>query len=176
IGLALTRLNPPDTALGSFNAVMGGLYPADNRRSVEQAADFEGLLSLKVVLQGQGLWRTGKRRHVVDAGLCLVLNQGETYSLAFRARRPGRDRRRRQPLAASLSSAVRRRVPHHARSLRDGTAPGACRPPACGYGSLGHRDLPGGGLRKPGQLLGPLPPLVRRLSGIVAQNRKIGEA
>jgi len=81
--LALTRLNPPDTALGSFNAVMGGLYPADDRRSVEQAADFEGPLSLKVVLQGQGLWRTGKRRHMVDAGFCLVLNQGETYSLAF---------------------------------------------------------------------------------------------
>ena len=81
--MALTRLNPPATALGSFNAVMGGLYPADNRRSVEQAADFEGPLSLKVVLQGQGLWRTGKRRHVVDAGFCLVLNQGETYSLAF---------------------------------------------------------------------------------------------
>ena len=81
--MALTRLNPPDTALGSFNAVMGGLYPADNRRSAEQAADFEGPLSLKVVLQGQALWRTGKRRHVVDGGFCLVLNQGETYSLAF---------------------------------------------------------------------------------------------
>jgi AraC family transcriptional regulator len=81
--LALTRLNPPDTALGSFNAVMGGLYPADGRRSAEQAADFEGPLSLKVVLQGQGLWRTDKRRHVVDAGFCLVLNQGETYSLTF---------------------------------------------------------------------------------------------
>ena len=81
--MALTRLNPPAAALGSFNAVMGGLYPADNRRSVEQAADFEGPLSLKVVLQGQGLWRTGKRRHAVDAGFCLVLNQGETYSLAF---------------------------------------------------------------------------------------------
>jgi hypothetical protein len=66
--LALARLNPPETALGSFNAVMGGLYPADNRRSAERVADFEGPLSLKVVLQGQGLWRTGKRRHVVDAG------------------------------------------------------------------------------------------------------------
>ena len=86
--MALTRLNPPDTALGSFNAVMGGLYPADNRRSVEQAADFEGPLSLKVVLQGQGLWRTGKRRHMVDAGFCLVLNQGETYSLIFERDEP----------------------------------------------------------------------------------------
>ena len=86
--MALTRLNPPGTALGSFNAVMGGLYPADNRRSAEQAADFAGPLSLKVVLQGQGLWRTGKRRHVVDAGFCLVLNQGEIYSLVFDRHEP----------------------------------------------------------------------------------------
>jgi AraC-like DNA-binding protein len=78
------RLNPPDTALGSFNAVMSGLYPASgNHRPFEQAADFAGPLSLKVVLQGQGLWRTGKQRHVVDAGFCLVLNQGEVYSLSF---------------------------------------------------------------------------------------------
>lgn len=78
------RLNPPHTALGQFNAVMGGLYaPRAGRPPFEQATDFAGPLSLKVVLQGQALWRTGKRRHVVDAGYCLVLNRGEVYSLTF---------------------------------------------------------------------------------------------
>jgi AraC family transcriptional regulator len=78
------RFNPPATALGHLNAVMGGFYPSDRRRCLfEQAKDFEGPLSLKVVLQGQGQWRVGRQRHVVDAGFCLVLNRGETYSLTF---------------------------------------------------------------------------------------------
>lgn len=79
-----SRFNPPDTALGSFNAVMGGSYaPRGGDRPFEQATDFAGPLSLKVVLQGQGQWRIARRRHVVDAGFCLVLNRGETYSLTF---------------------------------------------------------------------------------------------
>ncbi len=68
---------------------MGGLYPySSRRRPLHQAVDFEGPLSLKVVLQGQGVWRTGARRYTVDAGRCLVLNRGESYSLAFEAAEP----------------------------------------------------------------------------------------
>jgi AraC-like DNA-binding protein len=64
---------------------MGGVYRSNaNRRTVvEQAADFEGPLSLKVVLQGQGRWRIGKQVFTVDGGFCLVLNEGEVYSLTF---------------------------------------------------------------------------------------------
>ncbi|WP_204270323.1 AraC family ligand binding domain-containing protein, partial [Klebsiella aerogenes] len=47
-----------------------------------------GPLSLKVVLQGQGTWRTATQRYTVDAGFCLVLNQGESYSLVFDAAEP----------------------------------------------------------------------------------------
>jgi len=68
---------------------MGGVYPySPRRRPLHQAVDFEGPLSLKVVLQGQGVWRTGTRRYTVDAGYCLVLNQGESYSLAFETAEP----------------------------------------------------------------------------------------
>ena len=78
------RLNPPAAALGTLNAVMGGCYAARNdRQPNEWATDFEGPLSLKVVLQGQGLWCTGHRRYVVDPGFCLVLNRGDVYSLTF---------------------------------------------------------------------------------------------
>lgn len=78
------RINPPTAALGRFNAVMGGLYPyGPRRRPLQQAVGFAGPLSLKVVLQGQGAWRTLTRRYAVDAGFCLVLNEGETYSLVF---------------------------------------------------------------------------------------------
>jgi AraC-like DNA-binding protein len=55
---------------------------------LHQAVDFEGPLSLKVVLQGQGVWRAGARRYTVDAGYCLLLNQGESYSLAFETAEP----------------------------------------------------------------------------------------
>jgi AraC-like DNA-binding protein len=68
---------------------MGGLYPySPKRRPLAQAVDFAGPLSLKVVLRGQGAWRTAARRYVVDAGHCLVLNQGESYSLVFEAAEP----------------------------------------------------------------------------------------
>lgn len=78
------RINPPATALGRFNAVMGGFYPySPRRRPLQQAVDFTGPLSLKVVLQGQGAWRTPTRRYAVDAGFCLVLDEGEKYSLVF---------------------------------------------------------------------------------------------
>lgn len=78
------HVNPPAAALGTLNAVMGGLYPSHrNRAPIEQARNFEGPLSIKVVLQGQVVWTLGKQRHVVDAGFCLVLNRGETYSLTF---------------------------------------------------------------------------------------------
>jgi AraC family transcriptional regulator len=78
------RLNPPITALGHVNAVMGGLYPSRRGHALfEQARDFEGPLSLKVVLQGQGQWQLARQRCVVDAGFCLVLNRGEAYSLTF---------------------------------------------------------------------------------------------
>lgn len=68
---------------------MGGLYPYSSmRRPLHQAVDFEGPLSLKVVLQGQGVWRTGRQRYTVDAGHCLVINQGESYSLTFETAEP----------------------------------------------------------------------------------------
>jgi AraC family transcriptional regulator len=70
--------------LGSFNAVMGGFYPSRRQHDLfEQATNFEGPLSLKVVLQGQAVWQLGKQRKVVDAGFCLVLSRGQPYSLTF---------------------------------------------------------------------------------------------
>jgi hypothetical protein len=50
--------------------------------------DFTGPLSLKVVLRGQAAWHTGKQRYRVDAGFCLTLNRGQTYSLAFEPTEP----------------------------------------------------------------------------------------
>jgi AraC family transcriptional regulator len=85
-----SRLNPPVTALGRHNAVLGGLYPsAGDRRSPDrQVVDFNGPLSLKVVLRGLAEWHTARQRYLVDAGFCLVLNRGQTYSLTFEPTEP----------------------------------------------------------------------------------------
>jgi AraC-like DNA-binding protein len=68
---------------------MGGVYPySPHRRPLHQAVDFKGPLSLRVVLRGQAAWRTATRRYTVDAGFCLVLNEGENYSLVFDTAEP----------------------------------------------------------------------------------------
>jgi len=78
-------VNPPGAALGGLNAVMGGLHGRREERDrlYRHAVDFEGPLSLKIVRRGQGIWRVDGRNYVVDAGYCLPLNHGQTYSLTF---------------------------------------------------------------------------------------------
>ncbi len=78
-------VNPPGDALGGVNAVMGGFHGQrrGRHRLYHHAVNFEGPLSLKIVLRGQGSWSVNGRDYVVDAGYCLPLNHGQTYSLTF---------------------------------------------------------------------------------------------
>jgi AraC family transcriptional regulator len=77
--------NPPGHALGGLNAVMGGFHGQRSGRDryYHHAVNFEGPLSLKIVLRGQGSWHVNGRDYVVDAGYCLPLNHGQIYSLTF---------------------------------------------------------------------------------------------
>jgi AraC-like DNA-binding protein len=49
-------------------------------------ADFPGPLSLKSVLAGSALWETARGRFQVDAGHCLILNEGRRYSITIESR------------------------------------------------------------------------------------------
>lgn len=72
------RLNPPGDQLGRRNAVMGRIGRA--QRVVD---DFAGPLSIKFMVRGAGTWRVAGNVYHVEEGVFLVLNDRQTYSLAF---------------------------------------------------------------------------------------------
>jgi AraC-like DNA-binding protein len=80
-------LNPPGRRLGERNAIMTGLR-APSRREIPMVDDFPGPLSIKTVFVGAGLWRAAGATFRVEPGSFLVLNDGQTYSLALTAGEP----------------------------------------------------------------------------------------
>jgi AraC-like DNA-binding protein len=75
-------VNPPWPELSRTNSVLHG-------RSRDYHVDrYRGTLSLKSVVEGEGLWRTSRGVFRVDAGSFLLLNDGQEYSLDIEGRTP----------------------------------------------------------------------------------------
>jgi len=73
-------INPPPAVLGSQNAILWG-----RTRGREHSVDYTGPLSLKTVVRGRADWSTDDGRFELDRSTCLVLNDGQAYSLAIEA-------------------------------------------------------------------------------------------
>lgn len=69
------QINPSAAELWNGNAVVSG------RNVRYRVAPMEGTLSIKTVLAGSGVWETPDGRYEVSPETCLVLNDGQTYSL-----------------------------------------------------------------------------------------------
>lgn len=75
-------INPPAADLGRVNSILTG-------KSCRYAVtEFAGPLSVKSVIEGEAMWRTGRLRHRVQPGTALVINDGEPYSLEIESRSP----------------------------------------------------------------------------------------
>jgi AraC-like DNA-binding protein len=69
------RFNLTAPELWGENCVLSG------RTTRHITGPHEGTLSIKTVLDGRAVWRTPDRRFVIEPGVFLVLNEGQTYEL-----------------------------------------------------------------------------------------------
>jgi AraC-like DNA-binding protein len=75
-------INPAAAQLGAANAIVGG------RARRYEVTRFAGPLSLKSVISGCATWETRDGRYELSASGCLILNDGEEYSLEIAAAQP----------------------------------------------------------------------------------------
>jgi AraC-like DNA-binding protein len=80
----MALLNPPASQLGPHHAIVSGR----SRRRGHFTPAFAGPLSIKTVLRGAAVWRTGERVYRLEPGLGLILNAGSEYTLSIDAREP----------------------------------------------------------------------------------------
>src|SRR5437763_731475 len=78
----MARVNPPPHELGRVNAIVGG------RARRYDVARFAAPLSVKAVLSGTATWTTTAGRFEIGPAGCLVINDGEEYSLEVDALQP----------------------------------------------------------------------------------------
>jgi AraC-like DNA-binding protein len=73
----MTRVavNPPSDVIGAANVVYGGTA------RTHHVPPMAGSASIKAVLRGRATWVTGGRRFTVTEGTCLLLEEGQEYSL-----------------------------------------------------------------------------------------------
>lgn len=75
-------INPAPERLGRENAVVGG------RSRRYEVTRYRGPLSLKSVISGSATWETRDGRYELAAPACLILNDGEEYSMEIAASSP----------------------------------------------------------------------------------------
>jgi AraC family transcriptional regulator len=75
-------LNPPPAQIGTVNAFVGGL----SRRY--EVAGFSAPLSIKSVIRGTATWATAAGDFEMGPSGCLVINDGEAYSMVVDALQP----------------------------------------------------------------------------------------
>ena len=75
-------MNPPSALLGRTNAIIAG------QGRHYDFGRFAGPLSIKCVIKGVATWETASGRYEMGPAGCLVLNDGEEYSLAIDSLRP----------------------------------------------------------------------------------------
>lgn len=78
----MVRVNPPSTELGRVNAIIGG------RARRYDIRDFAGPLSIKAVISGTATWTTAAGRFDLGPSGCLIVNDGEQYSIEIDALQP----------------------------------------------------------------------------------------
>ncbi len=71
----MALINPPAALLGRVNAVVGG------RSRRYAVSGFAGPLSIKAVISGTATWETRDGRYPLGPSGCLVLHEGEEYSI-----------------------------------------------------------------------------------------------
>jgi AraC-like DNA-binding protein len=71
----MALINPPAALLGRLNAIVGG------RARRYHVAGFTGPLSIKAVISGTAAWETRDGRYQLGPSGCLVLHEGEEYSI-----------------------------------------------------------------------------------------------
>jgi len=75
-------INPPADQLGRENAILGG------RARRYEVARFTGPLSIKAVLSGTATWETAAGRFDLGPAGCLIVNDGEQYTIRVEAPQP----------------------------------------------------------------------------------------
>lgn len=78
----MVLINPPAAVLGVRNAVLSA---AGVRRHESR---FAGPLSVKGVISGSAAWETGEGRYELVAGMALLLNDGEEYTITVDGLQP----------------------------------------------------------------------------------------
>ncbi|HSP15728.1 MAG TPA: AraC family transcriptional regulator [Thermoanaerobaculia bacterium] len=80
----MTRVavNPPPAMIGAANVVFGGT--ARNH----YVPPMPGAASIKAVVRGRAAWESEGRRFVVTEGTCLLLDEGQEYSLTIEEPEP----------------------------------------------------------------------------------------
>ena len=78
----MALINPPAALLGRVNAIVGG------RARRYEVAGFAGPLSIKAVISGTAAWETRDGRYELGPSGCLVLHEGEEYSIEVDALQP----------------------------------------------------------------------------------------
>jgi hypothetical protein len=78
----MALLNPPAALLGRVNAIVGG------RARRYEVTVFTGPLSVKAVISGTAVWETRDGRYELGPSGCLVLHEGEEYSIEVDALQP----------------------------------------------------------------------------------------
>src|SRR5438093_2001986 len=75
-------INPPADQLGRENAILGG------RARRYEVARFTGPLSIKAVISGTATWETAAGRFALGPAGCLIVNDGEQYTISVEAPQP----------------------------------------------------------------------------------------
>jgi AraC-like DNA-binding protein len=78
----MAPINPPAAILGTVNAIVAG------RGRQYDVRGFTGPLSIKGVISGVATWETAAGRFEVGPSGCLILNDGEEYSITIDAPQP----------------------------------------------------------------------------------------
>ena len=78
----MARINPPPHELGRINAIVGG------RARRYEVANFAAPLSVKAVLSGTATWTTAAGRFEIGPAGCLIVNDGEEYSMEVDSLQP----------------------------------------------------------------------------------------
>jgi AraC-like DNA-binding protein len=73
----MVSINPPDSVLGTKNAILTGT----GRRYY--VPDYEGCLSIKTVVLGSALWEADGRQFIVHENSYLILNDHQHYRLTI---------------------------------------------------------------------------------------------
>lgn len=71
----MAHINPPPHELGRINAIVGG------RSRRYEVRNFAAPLSVKAVISGVATWSTAAGRFEVGPAGCLIVNDGEEYSI-----------------------------------------------------------------------------------------------